>query len=438
MKTKLLNTLSRIIKEEVENEETVEISAEDYMKLLKRVNYAAQAIPKLPQFRGKQIVVNGNVNLRGNKKITDLGPIKIEGQLDVAQTNIKSLDNTKVTRHISYWQTPYEKVVYRRRQARKMEEQKQKRRDGDWDMDNDNLDEEGVRANLVFQYAVDEGHIQELDDDEKERVQEIKKEIKRLEDDDEVDLIDIQDQIDDLEDELSELLEDKFDVYYFYHSGTFYEMDEFELLEDGSRYAIGTDDEAEDSMREYYEEWVDYPESYISSDYLSHYLDADYVVDEARYSVEEWVRDSPEDYGVERTELSQSQEEEKERLENQISELQEKLYDLEDEDEVDEIEDEIDQLETQIEEITDYPEGDYSEEEIEDAIENYLEDNVRHDPAEWLKDMGMDVSDYIDREELLDALVSDNDYGDTLNSYDGTYELITYDNDYYIIMRVDV
>ena len=50
----------------------------------------------------------------------------------------------------------------------------------------------------------------------------------------------------------------------------------------------------------------------------------------------------------------------------------------------------------------------------------------------------MDISDYIDREELLDALVSDNDYGDTLNSYDGTYELITHDNDYYIIMRVDV
>ena len=51
--------------------------------------------------------------------------------------------------------------------------------------------------------------------------------------------------------------------------------------------------------------------------------------------------------------------------------------------------------------------------------------------------MGFDVSDYIDREELLDALVRDNDYGDALNGYDGTYELITYDNDYYIIMRVD-
>ena len=152
--------------------------------------------------------------------------------------------------------------MFRRRQAAKMEEQKEKRRDGEWDMDS-YLDEEGIRANLVFQFAIDEGHIEELDDDEKERVQEIKKEIKRLEDDEEY-TDEIQDQIDDLEDELSDLLDDKFDVYYLYPSGSFYAMDEFELLEDGSRYAIGTDDEAEESMREYYEEWVDYPESYYS------------------------------------------------------------------------------------------------------------------------------------------------------------------------------
>ena len=102
MKTKLLNVLSRMIKEEVED---VRISAEDYMKLLKRVNYAAQAIPKLPQFRGKHLIVVGDVNLRDNNKITDLGPITIDGRLDVSRTNIKSLDHTKVTGHSSYWQT---------------------------------------------------------------------------------------------------------------------------------------------------------------------------------------------------------------------------------------------------------------------------------------------------------------------------------------------
>jgi len=432
MKTKLLNVLSRIIKEEVED---VKISAEDYMKLLKRVNYAAQAIPKLPQFRGKHLIVVGDVNLRGEKKITDLGPITIDGRLDVASTNIKSLDNTRVTGHSSYWQTPYEKVIYRRRQAAKMEEQKEKRRDGDWDM-NSNLDEEGIRANLVFQYAVDEGHIEELDDDEKERVQEIKKEIKRLEDDEEY-TDEIQDQIDDLEDELSELLEDKFDVYYLYPSGTFYKMDEFELLEDGSRYAIGTENEAEESMREYYEEWVDNPESYMSSDYLSYYIDEEAVVDDARYTVEDWVRDSPEDYGVERKELSQSQEEEIEKLEEQISELEEKLNELEDEDEIQETQDEIDQLESEIEDIKDYPEGDYDEDDIERAIDDYLDDNVRNDAASWINNMGMDINNYIDRDDLLDALVRDNDYGETLNSYDGRYEGVRYGNDYYIIMRID-
>ena len=432
MKTKLLNVLSRIIKEEVED---VRISAEDYMKLLKRVNYAAQAIPKLPQFRGKHLIVVGDVNLRDNNKITDLGPITIDGRLDVSRTNIKSLDHTKVTGHASYWQTPYDKVMFRRRQAAKMEEQKEKRREGEWDM-NSNLDEEGIRANLVFQFAVDEGHIEELDDEEKERVQEIKKEIKRLEDDEEY-TDEIQDQIDDLEDELSDLLDDKFDVYYLYPIGRFYEMDEFELLEDGSRYAIGTEDEVEESMRDYYQEWIDYPESYMSSDYLSYYIDEEAVVDDARYTVEDWVRDSPESYGVERTELSSSQEEEVERLQGEIWELEDRLIELEDEDEIQETQDEIDQLESEIEDIKDSPEGDYSEEDIEQAIEDYLDDHVRRDPAEWISEMGMDINSYIDKDDLLDALVRDGDYGDTLNAYDGTYESVRYGNDYYIIMRID-
>ena len=421
-----------MIKEEVED---VRISAEDYMELLKRVNYAAQAIPKLPQFRGKHLIVVGDVNLRDNDKITDLGPITIDGRLEVSRTNIKSLDHTKVTGHSSYWQTPYENVMFRRRQAAKMEEQKEKRRDGDWDM-NSNLDEEGIRANLVFQFAVDEGHIEELDEDEKERVQEIKKEIKRLEDDEEY-TDEIQDQIDELEDELSDLLKGKFDVYYLYPSGTFYDMTEFELLEDGSRYAIGTEDEAEESMRDYYQEWVDDPETYLDSNFLSYHIDEEAVVDDARYAVEDWVRDSPEDYGVERTELSSSQEEEIERLEDQISELKEKLDELEDEDEIQEVQDEIDQLESEIEDIKDFPEGDYSEEDIEQAIEDYLDDNVRRDPADWLRDMGRDIADYVDKDDLLDALVRNGDYGDTLNSYDGTYEGVRYGNDYYIIMRID-
>jgi len=432
MKTKLLNVLSRIIKEEVED---VRISAEDYMKLLKRVNYAAQAIPKLPQFKGKHLVVVGDVTLRDNDKIIDLGPITIDGDLDVSRTNIKSLDHTKVTGYSRYWQTPYEKVVYSRRQAAKMEEQKEKRRDGEWDM-NSNLDEEGIRANLVFQFAVDEGHIEELDDEEKERVQEIKKEIKRLEEDED-EIQETQDEIDELEDELSDLLSGKFDVYYLYPSGRFYAMDEFELLEDGSRYAIGTEDEAEESMRDYYQEWVDYPENYLDNNFLSYYIDEEAVVDDARYAIEDWVRESPEDYGVERIELSSSQEEEIERLENQISELEEKLEELEDEDEIQETQDEIDQLESEIQDIKDFPEGDYSEDDIEQAIEDYLNDNVRYDPADWLREMGRDITDYIDKDDLLDALVRDGDYGDTLNSYDGTYESVRYGNDYYIIMRID-
>jgi DNA repair exonuclease SbcCD ATPase subunit len=434
MKTKLLNVLSNIIKEEVED---VKISAEDYMKLLKRVNYQAQAIPKLPKFKGKRLVVMGDVNLRGEKKITDLGPITIDGKLDVTQTNIRSLDHTNVTGYSSYWQTPYERVIHARRQAAKMEEQKERRKDGDWDINN--TDDQGLRANLVHKFALNEGHIEELDDVEKERIEEIKREIKGLEDEEEY-TDEIQDKIDELEDELSDLLYGKYDVYYFYPSGTHYSMDEFELLEDGARYAIGTYDEAIDSLKDYYEEWIDHPDQYLNNDYLSYYIDEEAVVDDARYNVENWVRDSPEDYGVERTELSSSQEEEISELEDKINELQSELEDLdsdEDEDRIEEIQEEIEQYEMEIQDIRDYPEGDYDEDEIERAIEDYLDSEVRYDAARWILDHGYSLSDYVDKDGLLDALVDEADFGEALNGYDGTYDEIRHDGETYILMRID-
>lgn len=217
-------------------------------------------------------------------------------------------------------------------------------------------------------------------------------------------------------------------------------MDEFELLEDGSRYAIGTFNEAEDSLRDYYEEWIDHPEHYLSNDYLSYYIDEEAVVNDARYSVEDWVRESPEDYGVERTELSSSQEEEISELEDKISELQSELEDLdsdEDEDRIEEIQEEIEQYEMEIQDIRDYPEGDYDEDEIERAIEDYLESEVRYDAARWISDHGYSLSDYVDKDGLLDALVDDADFGEALNSYDGTYDEIRHGNETYILMRID-
>ena len=60
----LVDLIKTIIFEETEDQnDYYDLSPEQYYKLLRSVNYVAQAIPKLPMFKGKKLRVNGNLNL---------------------------------------------------------------------------------------------------------------------------------------------------------------------------------------------------------------------------------------------------------------------------------------------------------------------------------------------------------------------------------------
>ncbi len=52
-------------------------------------------------------------------------------------------------------------------------------------------------------------------------------------------------------------------------------------------------------------------------------------------------------------------------------------------------------------------------------------------------DHGYSLSDYIDKDGLLDALVDESDFGEALNGYDGTYDEIRHNGETYILMRID-
>ena len=86
----LVKRIKRLIKEE--ELEEVRITPQQYYDLLKAVYYKAQAIPRLSRFKGKKIVIVGNLDLRpfrDQKYLTDLGPIKVLGNIDISYTNIK-------------------------------------------------------------------------------------------------------------------------------------------------------------------------------------------------------------------------------------------------------------------------------------------------------------------------------------------------------------
>ena len=257
---KLVSIILKLIKED--EIEKVYISPEEYIQYLKQVGFMAHAIPYLPKFRGKKLVVNGSLNLsnvEGKQKIYKIGNIEVEGGLNVSYTNVKSLDDVKVTGHKTFWQTPYEKVIERRKLQAKYDEQNERREDGDWDIKNTGY--ESPRANAAFQYAVNDGHLQSLDDEEKEEINELRQRIKDLEEEQEnLDAGDenysekfdeITDQQSELEEEIKNLTNDKVDVYDLYSVGSRWNLAEFESLSTKMTFAVGEYREADDSLEEY-------------------------------------------------------------------------------------------------------------------------------------------------------------------------------------------
>jgi hypothetical protein len=77
--------------------------------------------------------------------------------------------------------------------------------------------------------------------------------------------------------------------------------------------------------------------------------------------------------------------------------------------------------------------GQATEEMIEEKIEDMVSDRMS-DPRSSLSEFGMDISDYVDMDSLAEGLVDSDGYG-ILASYDGSYDTVMVDNEYYYIMR---
>jgi hypothetical protein len=492
----LIKLIKNIIKEQ--GEEEVVISPEEYYTLLKNVYYQAHAIPRLRKFRGKKLVIDGDLDFspfRNEIHLTDLGPIKVNGNLDISYTKIKSLDDVEVSGTKRYWNTPYENVINARKHRAKQNEQEERRENDEWNLND--TDQQGEKANAAFEYAVNEGELKSLDEEQKEELENLKTRFSELEQ--QIEAEEDEERYDELSNELDEVqeeidgFEDYVDVYDLYPSGSHYDMDTFESLSTGVVFAVGTIREADDSMESYYEDMLDDLKSYFSREYLSGYIDSEKVQDYFRYAVEEWVRDDPESYGIDK-ELSDSQKEdiwllemekwvyenegvrfpikyptkeENGRIfdfmdENEEHEFQyrnessdphrshwvlykdgavvppHQIYDDEDtEDHQDDRDSRISDIEYEIQEIKDNPDGDLDESSVESAIEDYLE-NIERDPLGFLQDMGYtDFNEFLNLDELKDDLISQGDYGETLNGYNGTYDEITINGTDYIVMRID-
>jgi len=424
----LVDLIKTIIFEETEDQnDYYDLTPEQYYKLLISVNYQAQAIPKLPMFKGKKIRVNGSVNLNG-KPIKSLGEITINGGLTIANTQIKSLDGVKYGSLGAYYGTPYAEEIERRKKQKERDDADQRKIDDDWNLND--TDDTGEMAHAVFRFMVNEGDIDELDEDEIEELKSLEQKLEELQD----------------------------------------------------RIDVETDADVVDELTNDYDDMVEDLNNFDRNT-LSYYIDGDEVAEYFEDMIREWIYDDPDNYDVTRY-LSKSQENEIKELEvelfllnygiipplelvvnrennweytdgvgnkinfisnqdgsstvllNGTPTLKNPTYEDIDWDEMSEnISDRIVDIDDEIETIKDNPDGDLDDSTVEKEVEEKM-DEIKEDPVRWLDDYGIEYRQFVDANGLRDQLVSDADYG-TIASYDGTYDEIRINDTNYVVFRID-
>ena len=144
-------------------------------------------------------------------------------------------------------------------------------------------------------------------------------------------------------------------------------------------------------------------------------------------------------------------------MEDRKSELEDEQSELEDEqsefehnsDEYNNIDEKLQEINSNLEEIDDNIETAQNEiDEIEenkkevtdDMVEKVVQDRIDdalYDPVSFIKDWGLDLKNFIDKDSLAQGLVDSDGWG-IMNGYDGNYDSVNsvWDETYYV-MRIN-
>jgi|LakMenEpi03Aug12_release.lakeMendotaPanAssembly.Ray.scaffolds.fasta_scaffold165232_2 predicted nucleic acid-binding Zn-ribbon protein len=417
--------LIKILKEQNEGE-YYEMTGKQYEELLKLASYNSK-VTGIKKFGGKPLYVVGDVNLSGTP-IKDLGNVAvITGRLNISSTQISSLGNTIVKGYVSDYNTPIEKMRIRREELAKLADADERRQDGEWDLDNPKIDDEGLAANALFDYLVYKGDLDEMDEETKNEIKTKKEEIERLIEEgkgldmDSEEREEIYDRITDLENEIEELQEGVADVYYLIPQSyrSYGDLNNFEVIGlRGQEYVVGYWDDVYEAAVENQEQLIED----IGIDGISRGLIEDNIdKGRVREYMEEFYRDditdNPEVYfDDDDYQLTDEQEERKERLEIEIEGLREKLENTENEDEIADLETEIGGFQEELDSIE--PDTEPTDDMIDEKVDYYIRNT---DEIDWLKEMGYELNDWVNLKGVARDIVDSDGLG-VMASYDGNYD----------------
>lgn len=443
--------LHKVIKRIIEQteEDYYRISPEDYLDMMKYASNNGDVFRRMKQYGKKPLYITGDLDLSG-KNVKDIGPIAyIDGSLDIRNTKVADLGNLKSKSHIWDSGSPRERIREKQELNAKLAGQESLRDSDEWALEQG--DETGEKAHALFDNLVNNGEIDPLSEDDKEKLVILRQKLEDLEreyeglDDNDDRAYEVQEAIDETQTEIEELEENDADVYMMYAQPRYryYGLQQFEILIPGFKdreYAVGTYEEMDEAALEYAKNYVDDAGAGgFSESFIEDYLDVDAIVSMAEDDYDYQIRDYPDSYfSDEDYQLTDEQEERIEQLESQIADLEEQLRELDSDDEnyydyEEDIQNQIDALQEELDNI------EVDTEPTEDMIENKVAElvrDVRRDPLDYLNNLGYDIKDYINEDELAQGLVDSDGWG-IMNSYDRNYDSEDVNGVTYYIMRTN-
>jgi hypothetical protein len=345
-----------------------------------------------------------------------------------------------------------EKLRVQRILNQREEEAQERRLDNEWELGPD-CPEVGLKAHALLQYLQENERLTVLDNNDRADMLRIQNEIEELQrryDEDENVRTDLLDEIETLEEQLEEY-ETWIDVYNIIPTGSHYDTTEFEVINadiDDRRYAVGDEDEMQSSAYDAVENLIDdIGYEGFNSGFARQHIDTEAVVSYAEEVYDDDVRNNPDAYFDEsERQLSDEQDEKINILKMRISQTQklisnfEQQYGDEDdesiEEKIDELTDMIVEYDDEIDDIENSPEGEFPEDLIDDKVQDLISD-VRRDPEWFMGEYGLDWSEYIDKDDFIQAVIDADGFGHSINSYDGSADEVTVQDQLFYVMRID-
>jgi len=428
-----ISQIRDVVKVLLENEgdNEVVITPEQYIHFLKFAGYDGKAVQNMKQFRGKRIVVDGDLNLSRTeaKNITN---ITVKGSLDVSYTQVNSLEGVVTTNtYISKYGTPLEKMLIKREREKKKAEQETLRANDEWNLETSNTDI-AEYANVLFEYLISSvGDFEAKEPGDDERLKQLyaeKEEREQIEIDteDNENLLDLET----IEEEIGEL-EKRIDLYNLVYDYRYYGMRVFYVLtndleETKERWAVGDERTTYRAAYEKVDELIDdIGITGFNRSFVENHLDEEELKDYFREGEEEEVRGNLEEF-FDEDDFEYSDP----KVQERIDEINARLEDSEiDQEEYDELNEELDELKDSDKTIP--------EDLIDAKVEDLVDDLVSGTAMSIIENYGLNLADFINLSEFKKDVIDSDGIGHTLNYYDGTEDTIEFDGETYYILQIE-